>query len=355
MMKIYSQYIMNYSDSTQVTIDLQQDSDFLKWKQSTESELGKTLGSLLIMPVQRVPRYILLLTELYKHTWPDHPDYANLKQSAEEMEKLTKFLDHKRKESENLNKLASLTHLFKNKLNLNIVEPHRRFIREDNFNGKHTIHLFNDILIISEKEKRLNRPRFNFSHHNDSNVTKCVFYYLTQLELVLTSTGFQLRQNGVHTILFSCETSASEMKTWIDDFKNYQENSALSSCFDDDDDDDDRHGALDNDNENSLTCVDSLKHLRESYTILQNHINTLNDQMKNKKHRKDKKELEALQQVFVAKLQETDKAISEKLTARKMKSHQHILSTRSQSLDEDPLRITVNKFRRTSTDTNWFN
>jgi hypothetical protein len=42
---------------------------------------GKSLdlASFLIMPVQRIPRYNLLLTDMMRNTWVDHPDYASLK------------------------------------------------------------------------------------------------------------------------------------------------------------------------------------------------------------------------------------------------------------------------------------
>eukprot|EP00012_Vannella_robusta_P005789 CAMPEP_0206209004 /NCGR_PEP_ID=MMETSP0166-20121206/16632_1 /ASSEMBLY_ACC=CAM_ASM_000260 /TAXON_ID=95228 /ORGANISM="Vannella robusta, Strain DIVA3 518/3/11/1/6" /LENGTH=95 /DNA_ID=CAMNT_0053630281 /DNA_START=442 /DNA_END=726 /DNA_ORIENTATION=+ len=95
---------MNYSNSTQVAIDLQHDDEFLRWKQAIELRLeGKSIGSFLIMPVQRIPRYYLLLKDLFKHTWEDHPDYANLKQAAEKMGEVIEFLDQKKRESENLN------------------------------------------------------------------------------------------------------------------------------------------------------------------------------------------------------------------------------------------------------------
>jgi hypothetical protein len=41
----------------------------------------KYLADFLIMPVQRIPRYSLLLKELVKVTSADHPDYAGSKKS----------------------------------------------------------------------------------------------------------------------------------------------------------------------------------------------------------------------------------------------------------------------------------
>lgn len=36
------------------------------------------LSSFMIMPVQRIPRYELLIGNLVKHTWADHADFVNL-------------------------------------------------------------------------------------------------------------------------------------------------------------------------------------------------------------------------------------------------------------------------------------
>ena len=35
-------------------------------------------NSLLIKPIQRLPKYVLLFKDLLKHTPEDHPDYKNI-------------------------------------------------------------------------------------------------------------------------------------------------------------------------------------------------------------------------------------------------------------------------------------
>merc|ERR1711871_1566650 len=45
---------------------------------ANERAAGQTMESFLILPVQRVPRYKLLLEELRKHTPGDHPDRVAL-------------------------------------------------------------------------------------------------------------------------------------------------------------------------------------------------------------------------------------------------------------------------------------
>jgi len=56
-----------------------------------------TLDAFLIMPVQRIPRYVLLLKELLKYSNPSHPDYALLEGAFNKvkaiLEELNKGID----------------------------------------------------------------------------------------------------------------------------------------------------------------------------------------------------------------------------------------------------------------------
>jgi len=115
-LKVYRDYVRNYETSLN-TINhcLEKKPKFAQFlveaKKNSNNKLD--LQSFLIMPVQRgiysfvfvlfcfisdfrlfllfliffvfyvflflVPRYLLLMKDLFKHTWPDHPDYENLK------------------------------------------------------------------------------------------------------------------------------------------------------------------------------------------------------------------------------------------------------------------------------------
>ena len=50
-----------------------------------ERRCNVTLQSLLIQPVQRIPRYKLLLEQLLKETPQAHPDHPNLVSTLEEV------------------------------------------------------------------------------------------------------------------------------------------------------------------------------------------------------------------------------------------------------------------------------
>lgn len=61
---------------------------------------NQTLNSLLIQPVQRIPRYVLLLNELEKNTHPSHPDYSCIQDAALELKKTADFINESKKQSE---------------------------------------------------------------------------------------------------------------------------------------------------------------------------------------------------------------------------------------------------------------
>lgn len=54
---------------------------------------GLNIEAFLIKPVQRLPKYVLLLKDLIKHTWADHPDYDNLKSSLKKFSVVNKQID----------------------------------------------------------------------------------------------------------------------------------------------------------------------------------------------------------------------------------------------------------------------
>jgi hypothetical protein len=60
------------------------------------------LTSYLIMPIQRIPRYVLLLTDLFKNTPEGHKDFEDLKKALAKMESVAEYVNTKKREAENL-------------------------------------------------------------------------------------------------------------------------------------------------------------------------------------------------------------------------------------------------------------
>ena len=69
---------------------------------------GQTAASLFIMPIQRVPRYLLLLKELLKNLSESDSDYACLKQAIIEVSKAADFINESIKRRQNRDKILEI-------------------------------------------------------------------------------------------------------------------------------------------------------------------------------------------------------------------------------------------------------
>jgi hypothetical protein len=74
----------------------------------TKSKSSLSIEDYLIMPVQRMPRYELLLTSLISATSMRHPDFAALKEALVLIKTLNKFIDTKRGERDASTRLGVL-------------------------------------------------------------------------------------------------------------------------------------------------------------------------------------------------------------------------------------------------------
>jgi len=173
-LKMYSQYCANFNRATETIIALRQNNrEFVRFEQSHPLPLYR-IESYLILPVQRIPRYFMLLEDILRHTPPDHPDHSNL-QSAVAMTK--NIADHV---NEHMRTLEHIDRVYRVDLALrggckDLVQPHRRWIAEGEMARIRTslremisysmpvrLYLFNDLLVVSEKERKLTGG-YNFS------------------------------------------------------------------------------------------------------------------------------------------------------------------------------------------------
>lgn len=72
------------------------------------------LPSLLIQPVQRMPRYQLLIRELIKKTPKEHIDYKELEKALEKCTEINVFTNKSKKEYDNKKKLTHIKNILKN-------------------------------------------------------------------------------------------------------------------------------------------------------------------------------------------------------------------------------------------------
>jgi DNA invertase Pin-like site-specific DNA recombinase len=91
VMIIYTEYCTGYGKAVELFEQMQKRSAFVRTLEKMKYRSG--LGSLLITPIQRLPRYNLLLRDLLKHTPNDHPEYNRLAEAIEVIQRLCDRLD----------------------------------------------------------------------------------------------------------------------------------------------------------------------------------------------------------------------------------------------------------------------
>ena len=155
---------------------------------------GKTLPDLLIMPIQRVPRYQILLRELLKNTSVQHFDYMNIKNALEAIESITTELEESKREAENLQKIVVISDRLTGENIPDLVIPGRRYIREGVlYKGaskkKKYIYLLSDLILVT------------------NGAVYCGVYYLNDIAIVDidNSTAFWL-YDGKKRSKFSAKT-----------------------------------------------------------------------------------------------------------------------------------------------------
>jgi hypothetical protein len=162
---MYKIYCSCYDSAISTLTDrLESRPAFADWVYKTRLSLGEGEGNLfsyLIMPVQRVPRYSLLLDALLKYTPQTHPDYENLRMALQKVTDVAIHVNHGVSEEEHRMKVVEVQKRFIfNYVGLrtkSIVVPHRRYIREGILllentlasGGKLYCYLFNDVFITA--------------------------------------------------------------------------------------------------------------------------------------------------------------------------------------------------------------
>ncbi|XP_054276068.1 FYVE, RhoGEF and PH domain-containing protein 3-like [Macrosteles quadrilineatus] len=130
--KIYSMYAYNYKSAIRLLEDLPTHNPRLgEWIRSQERrpEVGNKLSALLITPIQRLPRYRLLLRQLLSLTPDSHPHRTTLVEAVKEVENATSHINNLVFEQETHSRLLTLQNcLLRSKPC--IVGPNKKLLKE---------------------------------------------------------------------------------------------------------------------------------------------------------------------------------------------------------------------------------
>lgn len=98
LLKLFAIYTKDHEPSIELLQTLQLNpavASFFTDKAAHALSGNKQLGYFLIMPVQRVPRYELLLRDFLKATPETHPDYANIVAALEKVKSIALQVDQR--------------------------------------------------------------------------------------------------------------------------------------------------------------------------------------------------------------------------------------------------------------------
>ncbi|KYR01172.1 pleckstrin (PH) domain-containing protein [Tieghemostelium lacteum] len=155
--KMYSTYIIGYDSAVTTLNRLKKKSavnQFLQKQQTDQRCNGLDLASMLIMPVQRLPRYVLLLNELLKTCPSDnHMISKLLSRCIQVIKDTTIFINEAKRDDENFNRVLLLQDTLVDKVQL--AEPHRKLY----IDGECTLHSVFPCKMEDEILKKIRRAR----------------------------------------------------------------------------------------------------------------------------------------------------------------------------------------------------
>lgn len=155
--RMYTQYVLNHDKAGDLLSELSKVNRFIKICEAIGKDVkvkGLELSSYLIMPIQRIPRYKLLLTELKKNTPEKHDDHKYLDSALDIVGKVAMGVNDAVKIHENRTIMINIQRQFTT--DIDIVVPFRSFIRKGSLVKKcrssdieYEFILFNDLLIYA--------------------------------------------------------------------------------------------------------------------------------------------------------------------------------------------------------------
>lgn len=124
--KLYFVYCNEFEKNNNLIVKIKNDSSNPDFKaiahwfstlEYTPALKNLDLNSMLVMPVQRLPKYVLLFKDLVKHTEETHPDHANLKKCLEMFIKINEENNQKMNDYLKNFKIFELQNIYGNSLN----------------------------------------------------------------------------------------------------------------------------------------------------------------------------------------------------------------------------------------------
>eukprot|EP01087_Luapelamoeba_hula_P017457 TRINITY_DN5505_c0_g1_i1.p1 TRINITY_DN5505_c0_g1~~TRINITY_DN5505_c0_g1_i1.p1 ORF type:complete len:1317 (+),score=235.45 TRINITY_DN5505_c0_g1_i1:175-4125(+) len=126
--KMYQSYCDNYDNAVACVRNLAKNPKVEAFLQQCQAEHGQSLQSFLIMPVQRIPRYRMLLQDLQSKTPTEHPDHPLLTEATKKIQEIADRVEKSIAAADGLRKLGSMVTQFVGMEKY--IAPHRHYVSE---------------------------------------------------------------------------------------------------------------------------------------------------------------------------------------------------------------------------------
>lgn len=210
----YSIYVNNYTKSLQVLDAHQNNQKLNKFLDAAKKNVGSELMPLLITPIQRLPRYELLLREALKLTQPQTPEYKNLDLALKAVREVNHFINESKRRAERLHRLLAIStkvygipaarlfdvtsqRAFRGQGMMTVELRKRTVVR--------IVILFNDCLLLARKKASLLRGSCNLS-------ARFAFHYDIMKISIPKKNSLRLEEDGALATFVADKNSDRSMK-----------------------------------------------------------------------------------------------------------------------------------------------
>lgn len=171
-LRIYKSYVAEYPKMLDAHTKMKKHKKFTEFSDEAESKLPHgDLMSYLIQPVQRVPRYVLLLKEIQKWTPVTHEEFDDLEECLAAVSVIALEINESKRKLENMSKLMAIQQKIKDegtKDGFTLIVPHRTLLKQGNevkmvqakgmFGSMKVsdriLYLFNDVLVWTNRQQK---------------------------------------------------------------------------------------------------------------------------------------------------------------------------------------------------------
>jgi DNA repair exonuclease SbcCD ATPase subunit len=186
---------------------------------------GRSLEDILISPIQRIPRYILLLNDMVKHTSPNHVDSANLIAATQAFQQFATFINENNRRAETMTdinaRLVGYESLPENPVRKLIHEGRLNSISKSEKIGRY-VFLFNDYIVFGKEAKNKRKSAsVKGSTDNLKVATKFIAMIKISSQLTVVEIGTRDSQPFLLSIMVGESPnllqahSESDMKLWL--------------------------------------------------------------------------------------------------------------------------------------------